>query len=114
MHVVPSGSQEPLIPKMHRSPRGQFTSMMVRQKIVIFLGTIATPSCVHYFFVVSMQLGRTDPFCDPTLIFVVEAFGSVKHEGPYYRHAADWRDLPGVVRRGLHVVLPCIRWSNVF
>ena len=55
-----------------------------------------------------MQLGRTDPFCillhDPTFIFVVKAFGSVRHEGPYYRLAAEWRDLPGVLHRGSHVV----------
>ena len=68
---------------------------------------------VFTFSVIPTQLGRTDPFCvllhDPTLIFVVKAFGSVKHEGPYCRRAADWRDLPGVVHRGLHVVLPCVR-----
>ena len=40
---------------------------------------------VSTFSVDPMQLGRDDPFCvllhDPTLIFVVKAFGSVKHEG---------------------------------
>ena len=42
---------------------------------------------VSTFSVVPLQLGRDDPFCvllhDPTLIFVVKAFGSVKHEGPF-------------------------------
>ena len=32
---------------------------------------------------------------------------------PYNQKAADWGYLPGVVHRGLHVVLPNVRWSNV-
>ena len=43
----------------------------------------------------------------------MKALGSVKHAGPSYQHAADWRDLPGIVHRGIHVVLPSVQWSNV-
>ena len=50
----------------------------------------------------------------PILIFVLKVFGFVKHEGPYHQHVAEWRDVPGVLHRGLHVGLPCVRWSNVF
>ena len=32
---------------------------------------------------------------------------------PYIQYAADWRDLPGFVHRGLHVVVPSVHWSNV-
>ena len=39
-------------------------------------------------------------------MFVVRAFGSVKYESPFYQHAAEWRNLPGVAHRGIHVVLP--------
>ena len=46
-------------------------------------------------------------------MFVVKELGSVKHESPFKLHVAEWRDLPGVVHRGLHVVLPNVRWSNV-
>ena len=42
----------------------------------------------------------------------VLAVGSVKQDSPYKQHAAEWRDLPGVVHRGLHVVLPSVRWNN--
>ena len=46
--------------------------------------------------------------CDDRCVVVC----SVKHERPYKRHVTEWRNLPGVVHRGLHVVLPHARWNN--
>ena len=48
--------------------------------------------------------------CTGTLF--VLAVGSVKHDSPYKQHVAEWRNLPGVVHRGLHVVLPSMRCNT--
>ena len=41
--------------------------------------------------------------------FLVEWLGSVEHGGTCHQHAADWRGMPGIVHRGLHVVLLFVR-----
>ena len=38
--------------------------------------------------------------------------GSVEHERPSLQQMAKWRNLPGVVHWGLHVVLPRGRWYH--
>ena len=59
--------------------------------------------------VIPTQLGRTDPFLRLStrsdLDFFRKALSPVKQESPFYRQAAEWRDLPGVQLRVFHVVL---------
>ena len=89
--------------------------LISRSGRLIFLGTVATHTCVLLSPLFECSSGS--PFLallhGPTLIFVVNVFGFAKHEGPYCQHVAEWGYLPGVVHRGLHVVLPSVRWSNV-
>ena len=111
VHVIPSGANVPLIPKILRSLGYQLRSAKFwRTRIVAlrnFLNTFRFPSLaalpsvesmpnlhVFTFSIIPSQLGRTDPFCvlqhDPTLIFVVKALGSVKQEGTFNLQGADW------------------------
>ena len=63
-------------------------------------------ACFLRFCMVNLAMrGRTP---------LVVAVGSVKHEGPYqqHQHVSEWRTLPGVVHRGLHVVLPSVRGNH--
>ena len=58
----------------------------------------------HHPFALCQQLLD----CDDKCIFV----GSVKHERPSLQQMAKWRNLPGVVHWGLHVVLPSVHGIN--
>ena len=66
------------------------------------------------FLAVPLQFGCSEPHGVPQhgaiLRFVVKALGSVEHEGPT---TSNLLHLPGFEHRGLHVVLPSVRWSNV-
>ena len=75
---------------------------------------LARHHCQQVFAIFWTRQSRPSPFClvlTPSRLWrQLHVVGSVMHERPSPQQMAKWRNLPGVVHWGLHVVLPRGWW----